>query len=216
MMDINIKTKVKVLVTCRRRNAVPPSHHEQRALFHSKHHHHSMMCQTSLVVSVATEVEASCEALWAIISNIEIAPAIITPVVSVERISEGNDFCVGTRWKEIRKYQGEDVVQLKTVTSIRREAGGVSVAINVSYLEATFREFTNTSTLEMRPSSGRMDKSLLIGSFGVMPGNLISRILFCLRGRNMARIGAKLYLEELEDIGKAAVRHMDSQKQPVG
>ena len=174
------------------------------------------MCQTSFVVSVATEVEASCEALWAIISNIEVAPAFITPVVSVERVSEGNDFCVGTRWKEIRKYQGEDVVQLKTVTSIRREAGGVSVAINISYPEETFRrEITNTSTLEIRPSSGQMDKSLLIGSFGVMPGNLISRILFCLCGRNMARVGAKLCLEDLEDIGKAAVRHMDSQKQPV-
>jgi len=170
------------------------------------------MCQSPIIVSVATEVEASCDAVWNVIANIEIAPDVITPVVSVERISNGREnFQVGTRWKEIRKYKGSDFVQIKTVTSIRREAGGYSVAINVSYPDEKFKDFTNTSTLEVRPSGGKTGKCLLIGSCGFMPGNLWSSIVFCFCGRGMARDTETLYLAELEDIGKAAVEQSQQQ-----
>ena len=72
------------------------------------------------------------------------------------------------------------MTQIKTVTSIRKEAGGYSVAINVGY-PVEFKDYTNTSTLEIRPLSatlgGQKNKCLLIGSFGIMPGDWKSRIV---------------------------------------
>lgn len=163
------------------------------------------MCQSPVIVSVATEVQASSDAVWSVISNIEIAPDVNAPVVSVERLSDDGKegFCEGTRWKEIRTYEGNEFTQIKTVTSIRNENGGYSVAINVSYPNE-FQEFTNTSTLEIRPLSGQKNKCLLIGSFGIMPGNLRSRIYFCFCGRRMAKQGEQTFLVELEEIGTAA------------
>lgn len=197
-----------------------------------------MCCQSQIVVSVATEVEASCEAVWNVIADIDSMPSVLTPTLSVERLStDTDDFCVGTRWKETRLYQGNEIVQIKTVTSIRKEgtcmsapslcssrcmtcsahillvcptAGGYSVAINVSYPNE-LKDFTNTSTLEIRPSGGDKNKSLLIGSFGILPGGIFSRIVVCLCRRNFARSGEKSFLVELEEIGKAAVEK--SQKQ---
>lgn len=70
------------------------------------------MCfQSHVVLSVATEVEASCEAVWNVIADIVSMPSVLTPTVSIERLSSDNkgDFCVGTRWKEIRNYDGKEL-----------------------------------------------------------------------------------------------------------
>ena len=168
------------------------------------------MCQTPVIVSVATEVEASCAAVWEVIANIEFAHSVITPVVSVERISEGDGFQVGTRWKEVREYKGSKITQVKTVTSLRKEEGGYSVAINVNYPGDEYIDFTNTSTLEIRPLTGEKEKCLLIGSFGVMPGTLRGRIYFFFCGRRIAKYGQESYLHELDEIGKAAVKQSNA------
>lgn len=163
------------------------------------------MCLSDvIIVSVATEVAASCNDVFSVIQDIESMPSVLTPTVGVERLSKGTEFELGTRWKEVRTYNGFEIEQCKTVTSLRKEAGGYSVAINVTY-PGELKEFTNTSTLEIRPSSGNNEKSLLIGSFGVMPGGLLHRIRFCLFNRKIRKEGQRSFLVELEEIGKAAV-----------
>lgn len=175
-----------------------------------------VMCQSApVIVSVATEVQASCENVWNVISDIELAPNVITTVVSVARLSDGKEgFQIGTRWKEIRLYDGHEVTQIKTVTSIRKENSVYSAAINVSYPGA-FQDVTNTSTLEIRPLNGVKNKCLLIGSFGVMPGTLKSRIYFCLCSRQIAKRGETSYLVELEEIGNAAEQSQIDWSEPL-
>jgi hypothetical protein len=165
------------------------------------------MCTTPVIVSVATEVDASCDRVWEVISDIESAPLVISSVVSVERLSDSDKkvFKEGTRWKEIRTYEGKHVTQIKTVTSIRKESGGYAVGINVGY-PAQYKDYTNTSTLEIRPLGGQKGKCLLIGSFGIMPGDWKSRIVFCLLGRRIAKQGERPFLAELNEIAVAATR----------
>lgn len=165
------------------------------------------MCTSPVIVSVATEVEASCDRVWQVISDIESAPTVLSPVVSVERLSDDDKevFQEGTRWKEIRTYEGKRVTQIKTVTSIRKEGDGYAVGINVGY-PVEFKEYTNTSTLEIRPLTGQKNKCLLIGSFGIMPGDWKSRISFCLFGKKVAKQGGVAFLEELNEIAIAATR----------
>ena len=169
------------------------------------------MCQAPVIVSVATEVGTSCDAVWHVIANIEMAPTVVTQVVSVERLSNEHDFREGTRWKETRNINGK-MVQIKTVTSIRmEEGGGKSVAINVSAEDDKY--LTNTCTLEVQPISGVKDKCILIGSFGAESGGIRGRIVFFLCGRRLASLGSKFMLEELEEIGTAAVKQ--SHKHPL-
>lgn len=169
------------------------------------------MCQSPIVVSVATEVEASCDAVWKVISDIENWPTVVTQVQSIERLSkDAGCFREGTRWREVRKC-GVDMVQIKTVTCIRHVGGGKSVAINVSYPEEANKALTNTCTLEVRPLDGNQNKCVFIGSFGGMAGGLIGRVYFLFRGRLIAKRGREHMLEELEEIGKEAVKQ--SQKQ---
>jgi len=164
------------------------------------------MCQTPLIVSVAAEIDASSKAVWAVLSDIENWPSVVTQIQSVKRLSNDEGFQEGTRWREVRKC-GSDIVQIKTVTSIRDKAGcGKSVSINVSYPQDENKELTNTCTLEVRPLSG--DKCLLVGSFGAMAGGIRGRCYFLFCGGRILRGGREFMLEELEEIGMAAVeRH---------
>lgn len=173
------------------------------------------MGQAPLVVSVATEVEASCKEVWAILSNIDDLPFVVTAIVSTERISsDEKEYKEGTRWKEIRKYNENDhaVTQIKTVTSIRQQdGGGKSVAINITFTNESSsgsinEDLTNTSTMEVQSIKGHKDKCILICSFGAMAGGLRGRCYFLFCAWRMKRLGRTLVLQELEEIGKAAVQ----------
>jgi hypothetical protein len=171
------------------------------------------MCQSPIIVSVATQVNTSCDAVWNVISDIESAPSFVTQVQSIERLSkDAGCFCEGTRWREDRTCGKDSIVQLKTVTCIRIEkGGGKSVLINVSFPDEENKELTNTCTLQVRPLDGDKSKCVLIGSFGAMAGGVIGRLYFFFCGRRLVKLGRAFMLEELEEISKEAEKRSHNQ-----
>jgi uncharacterized membrane protein len=171
------------------------------------------MCHFPIVVSVAAQVNAPCDAVWNVISDIENAPSFVTQVQSIERLSsDAGCFCEGTRWREVRTCGKYNMVQLKTVTCIRKEkGGGKSVLINVSFPGEEKKELTNTCTLQVRPRDGDKNKCVLFGSFGAMAGGVKWRLYFFFCGRRLVKRGGAFMLEELEEIRKEAEKRSHNQ-----
>ncbi|WP_061964928.1 SRPBCC family protein [Demequina aurantiaca] len=66
-------------------------------------------------VEVAREILAAPEQVWAVLTDIDAAPKVLSSVVSVERVG-GPDYDVGTRWRETRRMFGKVEIEEMWVT----------------------------------------------------------------------------------------------------
>lgn len=67
-------------------------------------------------ISVDTEINAPKQDVWAVISNIENAPNVISGIISLEVLHKPEAGLIGLKWKETRKMFGKEAEETMWIT----------------------------------------------------------------------------------------------------
>lgn len=137
---------------------------------------------------------ATPERVWSVLTDLEGSPGRISGILSVERLDDGSEFGVGTKWKETRVMFGREASEVMEVTSV--EPGS-------SYtVESDGKGAKYVSTMAVAPSAE--GGSTVSMSFGGEPTGLVSRILSATLGKLAAGATRKMIEQDLKDIAAAA------------
>ena len=100
-------------------------------------------------IDISQDVAAPAAVVWALITDIENSPDVISGIDSVQRLDDNEEFGVGTRWRETRTMFGKSASEEMTVTAV--EAGR-------SYTtEAQHGKAHYTSSLRVEPKGEGAD-----------------------------------------------------------
>lgn len=69
-------------------------------------------------VTVARETSASPAAVWAVLTDLDRFPEVLSGVTAVARLDDGAAFEVGTRWRETRELFGREATEELEVTAL--------------------------------------------------------------------------------------------------
>lgn len=73
-----------------------------------------------LITSQSKEINASPEAVWSVITDIENAAKFISGIKAIEIVQQASDSTlVGLKWKETREFMGKDAVEVMWITNAR-------------------------------------------------------------------------------------------------
>ena len=155
------------------------------------------------------EVPVPPSLLWQTVTDIDSTPDFLSTVKSVERIdgsSKDDPLTVGTKWKEVRQYKGNDVHMVKTVHNVGSDTSPYPrmFAVNVSF--PTMKKMANTSTIIVSPEEEDFNASILAGTFVGVPGGFIFKLQMLLFGTSIRRHTAASFRKELGDVAKEAIR----------
>jgi uncharacterized protein YndB with AHSA1/START domain len=141
-------------------------------------------------LTVERLVHAPPERVWAAMTDLEQAPAILRGVTRVEVLS-GDGFAVGTRWRETRKMFGKDETQTLEVATCSppRSATVTSQQLGVDY--------RIVHTLE--PVDGGTLVTICFGATHPDP-NLLQRLTATVFGRVGAAVTTRLLSQDLADV----------------
>lgn len=173
---------------------------------------HKLCCSSGLSTSANVEIAAPAETVWKTIIDLDAAPDIIHVVKLIRREGGGEGCQVGTKWREVRIYKGNDVVLRKTVTKMSEDPYSLSIAVSFSDNdEAMFQDASNTSNLAVEP----LDESscLLIGTFAIQNTGILATMyeLFC--GSCLIHDARQSFQVELDEYRVAAEKR---QRKKVG
>lgn len=145
-----------------------------------------------MIVEVQVTINGSRAAVWAAITNIENASAIISGIKKIEVVEKPANGLVGLRWRETRILFGEPATVDKWITD---------AAENEFYkTRAEDNGFVFLSTMRISESSGGIT---LTSSHETRPQGIVARLkslpMFLFKG-----VMKKALLQDLNDI-KAAV-----------
>ena len=154
--------------------------------------------------------------LWQTVTDIDSTPDFLSTVIRVERIdgsSKDDPLVVGTKWKEVRQYKGNDVHMIKTVHDVGSDTSPYPrmFAVNVSF--PTMKKMANTSTIIVSPEEmggdGKKEEcstSILAGTFVGVPGGFLFKLQMLLFGASIRKSTAESFRKELDDTAKEAIR----------
>lgn len=139
------------------------------------------------------EIIAEPDQVWAVLSDIDRSPRVLTTVTAVERI-EGPPFDIGTRWKETRLIPGGISTEELTVTGI---VTGRSVTVEADIAGSKIR-----ATYRVKPSSlgTRLEAECVVESGSSGFGRLFNP------GSRVGRAAREGLEQDLRDIGAALRR----------
>lgn len=142
-------------------------------------------------------VDASVEAVWAVLTDIEHAAETLSGVVEVEPLTPG-PYAVGFRWREARKMFGMTASEEMEVTGVEAPHRTEITAVQG---QVTYR---TDFTLAPRPAGGTELRMLFSASQPPQRG--LTKLL----GAAMSRLGAsatrRMMEQDLQDIAAAAAR----------
>ena len=164
----------------------------------------STVIRPRIATSVSVEINAPSETVWKVITDLQAAPSILSAVKDYEHIS-GEEFALGTKWRETRIYKGEELVLRKAITSITENPRSVGICVDFSDHGGSFQDFTNTSTLTVQPLGN--SSCVLVGTFAVAPAGFCNGIWVCICGAFMKRSARRSYVIELEEYAAAAMKY---------
>eukprot|EP00563_Minutocellus_polymorphus_P017590 CAMPEP_0197726810 /NCGR_PEP_ID=MMETSP1434-20131217/17212_1 /TAXON_ID=265543 /ORGANISM="Minutocellus polymorphus, Strain CCMP3303" /LENGTH=178 /DNA_ID=CAMNT_0043312837 /DNA_START=117 /DNA_END=653 /DNA_ORIENTATION=+ len=168
------------------------------------------------------EVPVPPSVLWQTVTDVDSTPSFLSTVMSVERIdgsSKDDPRTIGTKWKEVRKYKGNDVHMIKTVHHVGSDTSPYPrmFAVNVSF--PTMKKTANTSTLIVSPGEmsveGKAEEctsSILAGTFVGVPGGLLFKLQMLLFGASIKKSTTDSFRQELDDIAKEAIRRCSEER----
>jgi carbon monoxide dehydrogenase subunit G len=143
-------------------------------------------------IHVERRIEAPPSRVWDIITDLERSPDVVSGIEAVEVI-EGDDFGVGTTWRETRTMFGKRVTEDMRV---------VDVADGASYtVESRSGGTTYHSVVAVDPDG---DGSVLRMSFSAQTGSTVARIFSSTVGRLFEGGTRKALEQDLADIAAAA------------
>mmetsp|Transcript_26924 Transcript_26924/g.58869 ORF Transcript_26924/g.58869 Transcript_26924/m.58869 type:complete len:191 (+) Transcript_26924:385-957(+) len=177
----------------------------------------------SVTGEFTVEVPVPPSILWETVADVDSTPHYIYSVVSVERIDgslKGDELRVGTKWKEVRQYQGRDISMVKTVHGVGSKGSPYPriFAVNVNFPGTSLQ---NTSTIIVSPgvaSVGSDDKveeastSLMAGTFVGLPSGLFFKLKMIIFGRSIRKSTREMFLRELDDIAVESKRRYEASR----
>lgn len=145
---------------------------------------------------VEREVAAPSQRVWAVMTDLERSPEVLSNVEAIERLDDGSGFGVGTRWRETRTMMGRQATEEMAVTAVEP---GRSYTVEANSRGAHYR-----SVLAVDPLGG--ERSRLSMTFGGEPTGLASKLLSATLGRLFEGATRKALEQDLADIAAAAER----------
>jgi hypothetical protein len=171
------------------------------------------LCPSGMAVTVCVDVEAPSETVWAVLTDFDALPSILTTVSDVKRIN-GDSFEIGTKIRETRVCDGHEYTLRRSVTGITKNPR--SLSFNTDYGgnkdHPNIQDICNTSTLTVLPVN---DVSCtLMGTFAVAsPGLFCSRFFFCLMAHCGEQQTRQMFSVDLEEYAAAAIARVSKQAQ---
>ena len=142
---------------------------------------------------VQRRIAATAETVWDVLTDLERSPEVIGAIQSVERLDDGDDFAVGTRWRETRTMFGREATEEMEVTALDPGNGYVVEADGAGAHYRT--EFT------LEPDGGGTEVTM---TFAAEPTGMAGRVMAATVGRLFAGATRKAVAADLDDIAHAA------------
>jgi hypothetical protein len=148
--------------------------------------------RSTVIVEAQVTVNGSKAAIWAAITNIENASAIISGIENIEVLEKPANGLVGLKWRETRMLFGKPATAEKWITD---------AAENEFYkTRAEDNGFVFLSTIRISESSGRIT---LTSSHESQPQGIVARIMSIPMGLLFKGVAKKALLQDLNDIKSA-------------
>ena len=149
-------------------------------------------------ITVSRDIATAPAAVWAVITDLENSPEVLSGVQQVERLDDGTAFGVGTCWRETRTLFGRQATQQMEVTAI--EPGSSYTVASVSG--------STTYTSVLRVDALDDARSRLTMTFGAQPSGTVAKVLSATVGRLFQGATRKMLERDLADIAAAAGGHV--------
>lgn len=144
-------------------------------------------------LQIGREIAASPDRVWALITDLDDAPRLLSGVSRVERLG-GPAFGVGTRWRETRVMFGREATEQMEVTAV--DAGR---RYEVTASTGSTRYLSVMSVEPLGEDRCRLSMSFAAASSSV-PGKLAAATI----GRLFRKATRKMLEQDLEDIATTA------------
>lgn len=145
-------------------------------------------------LTVTRDVAAPADRVWGLITDLDRSTEVISAIESLERLDEGSDFGIGTRWRETRKMFGKSASEEMEVTDVDP---GRSYTVEADSRGA---HYTSSFTVEATGDAS----SRLIMTFGGEPDGAIAKVFATTIGKLFEGATRKALEKDLEDIAAAA------------
>ncbi len=147
---------------------------------------------------VATrQIAAPAERVWALLTDLEASPRVMSGIDAVEIISGPPDFGVGTRWRETRTMLGRQATEELEVTD---------VTVGRAYSAVTDGNGTRYEVQFLIEPDGS-GACTITTTFGATPTSLVSRVLSATLGRLFVGSSRDALEQDLADLAAAAEDH---------
>lgn len=138
-------------------------------------------------------INASREAVWSVITDIEHAEQNIEDIVSVEVVEKPETGIVGLKWKETRVMFGKEVTETMWITEAEENSYYVTRAENHGAIYST--------RLEISGNDGNVELSM---EFGAQTVTIGAKIMYLLTAWMMKKSMVKALQKDLQDIKAVA------------
>lgn len=146
-------------------------------------------------IEVSRQIDAPAERVWEVITDLDAAPATLSGVESIERLS-GPQFGVGTRWRETRTTFGKRASEELVVTSLN---DGRSYTVEADARGAHYLSVFGVVGLD----GGRSELS---SSFDAKAEGLSAKVMAATVGRLFRGTTRKALARDLDDVAAEAER----------
>ena len=177
--------------------------------FSSKNSH-----SAGVATAVSLEIAAPAETVWAVVTDLDALPDVVSYVTSVERIEGTPQLAVGTKWRETRyDTKSKTMQQIKTIIGLSQQ-DPYSMSVNISFVDdetGNLADVANTNTMTVQSLDNK--SCVLICSLAFL---MAPNILLCICSKCLQRVAEKYVIEELQDYAKEALKRNNEKKEPPG
>ena len=145
-------------------------------------------------ISVSREIAAPADVLWTIMTDLSSFEETISAIESVEILSEGTEFEIGTKWRETRTMFGKQATEVMWVTEID---AGRRYVVNAESHGSKYT--TEMSVTPMGDSSCEVTMDFGAEAIGTM-----AKIMTATIGRFFENATKKAFAQDLDDVATAA------------
>jgi carbon monoxide dehydrogenase subunit G len=139
-------------------------------------------------------VAAPADVVWSILIDLDASVDTMSAIQSIEILSGGQQFGVGTKWRETRTMFGKQATEVMWVTDIDP---GISYVVEA---ESSGARYTTIMKVLSRGDSA----SELSMEFGAEPTSTVAKVMSATVGKLFENAIRKALAQDLDDIAAAA------------
>lgn len=145
-------------------------------------------------LEVTRTTSASPDEVWDVMTDVEGSPQVLSGVVRVERLDDGEDFAPGMRWRETREFGGREASEELEVTAVDE---GRSYTV-----EAESRGTRYRSVVAVEPDgAGSLLRMTFVADAG---GGRVRKLVARTMGKAFQSATRKALQQDLDDIVEVA------------